>query len=135
MLKALHGKETGWSKTVSVVHHRSLASVAAFGPSSCTRKALPRRGKQREAALKQIAYFESNTDKMRYAEYRARGLFIGSGVVEAGCKTVIGRRLKQSGMFWGVAGAQNVLDIRCLLENRQFGLFWDQYRKPLLKAA
>jgi hypothetical protein len=99
------------------------------------RQALPRRGKQREAALKQIAYFESNTDKMRYAEYRARGLFIGSGVVEAGCKTVIGRRLKQSGMFWGVAGAQNVLDIRCLLENRQFGLFWDQYRKPLLKAA
>jgi hypothetical protein len=99
------------------------------------RQALPRRGKQREAALKQIAYFESNTDRMRYAEYRARGLFIGSGVVEAGCKTVIGRRLKQSGMFWGVAGAQNVLDIRCLLENRQYGLFWDQYRKPLLEAA
>ena len=41
------------------------------------RQALPRRGKQREAALKQIAYFESNTDRMRYAEYRARGLFIG----------------------------------------------------------
>ncbi len=99
------------------------------------RQTLPRRGKRRGAALKQIAYFESNTDKMRYAEYLARGLFIGSGVVEAGCKTVIGRRLKQSGMFWGVSGAQNVLDIRCLLENRQFGLFWDQYRKPLLKAA
>jgi hypothetical protein len=99
------------------------------------RQALPRRGKRRGAALKQIAYFESNTDKMRYAEYLARGLFIGSGVVEAGCKTVIGRRLKQSGMFWGVSGAQNVLAIRCLLENRQFGLFWDQYRKPWLKAA
>src|ERR1017187_7777552 len=99
------------------------------------RQTLPRRGKRRGAALKQIAYFESNTDRMRYAEYLARGLFIGSGVVEAGCKTVIGRRLKQSGMFWGVSGAQNVLAIRCLLENRQFGLFWDQYRKPLLKAA
>jgi hypothetical protein len=68
---------------------------------------------------------------MRYAEYQARGLFIGSGVIEAGCKTVIGRRLKQSGMFWGVRGAQNVLDIRCLLENRHFNLFWEQYRKPL----
>jgi hypothetical protein len=102
------------------------------------RQALPRRGKQREAALEQIAYFENNSDKMRYAEYVARGLFIGSGVVEAGCKTVIGSRLKQSGMFWGVTGAQNVLDIRCLLENRQFGLFWEQYQKPLptlLKAA
>ena len=99
------------------------------------RQALPRRGKRREAALKQIAYFESNADKMRYAEYRARGLFIGSGVIEAGCKTVIGARLKQSGMFWGVPGAQNVLDIRCLLENRQFDLFWQQYRKPLPKVA
>jgi Uncharacterised protein family (UPF0236) len=95
------------------------------------RLALPRGGKRREAALDQIAYFENNTDKMRYAEYLDRGLFIGSGVVEAGCKTVIGQRLKQSGMFWGLTGAQNVIDVRCLLENRQLGLFWEQYRQPL----
>jgi len=95
------------------------------------RQALPRSGQRRTLALKQITYFETNTDRMRYAEYQARGLFIGSGVIEAGCKTVIGRRLKQSGMFWGVRGAQNVLDIRCLLENRHFNLFWEQYRKPL----
>ena len=99
------------------------------------RQALPRRGKRREAALKQIAYFESNTNRMRYAEYLARGLFIGSGVIEAGCKTFVGQRLKQSGMFWGVKGAQNVLDIRSLLENRLFEQFWDQYRKPLPIAA
>jgi hypothetical protein len=72
---------------------------------------------------------------MRYAEYLARGLFIGSGVIEAGGKTVIGLRLKQSGLFWGSTGAQNVLDIRSLLENRQGGLFWEQDRKPLPKAA
>lgn len=99
------------------------------------RQALPGRGKRRQAALKQIRYFESNADKMRYAEYLARGLFIGSGVVEAGCKSLIGRRLKQSGMFWGVPGAQNILDIRCLLENRQFDQFWEQHRQPLAKAA
>ena len=99
------------------------------------RQSLPRRGLRREAALKQIAYFESNTNRMRYAEYLARGLFIGSGVIEAGCKTVIGLRLKQSGMFWGVKGAKNVLDIRSLMENRQFALFWEQYRKPLPIAA
>ncbi len=87
------------------------------------RLALSGRGERRKTALKQIAYFESNTNKMRYAEYLARGLFIGSGVIEAGCKTVIGLRLKQSGMFWGVTGAQNVLDIRTLLENRQFAPF------------
>jgi len=99
------------------------------------RQVLPRRGKRREAALKQIAYFESNTNRMRYAEYLARGLFIGSGVIEAGCKTFVGQRLKQSGMFWGVPGAQNVLDIRSLLENRLFEQFWDQYRKPIPMAA
>lgn len=99
------------------------------------RQALPHRGKRRKEALKQIHYFESNTNKMRYAEYQARGLFIGSGVIEAGCKTVIGLRLKQSGMFWSVPGASNVLDIRCLMENGHFSLFWEQYGKSLPKAA
>ena len=137
LAQALWGEDTEQSKT----QWERWAKLLKEQPDGLdtvlreARQALPRRGKRRGAALKQIAYFESNTDKMRYAEYLARGLFIGSGVVEAGCKTVIGRRLKQSGMFWGVSGAQNVLDIRCLLENRQFGLFWDQYRKPLLKAA
>jgi hypothetical protein len=44
-------------------------------------------------------FFERNSERMRYAQFRAQKLFVGSGVVEAGCKTVIGRRLKMSGMF------------------------------------
>ena len=44
-----------------------------------------------------------NKERMRYAEFRAQGLFVGSGVIEAGCKTVIGTRLKQSGMEWSTA--------------------------------
>jgi len=137
LAEALFGEKTEQSKT----QWEQWAKVLKEQPDGLeivlreARQALPRRGQRRAAALKQIAYFESNTNRMRYAEYQARGLFIGSGVIEAGCKTVIGQRLKQSGMFWGVAGAQNVLDIRCLLENRQFGLFWEQYRKPLPKAA
>jgi hypothetical protein len=137
LAQALFGEETDQSKT----QWEQWAKMLKEEPDGLeivlgqARQALPHRGKLREAALKQIQYFESNSDKMRYAEYLARGLFIGSGVIEAGCKTVIGLRLKQSGMFWGVAGAQNVLDIRCLLENRQFGLFWEEYRKPLAKAA
>jgi hypothetical protein len=51
------------------------------------------------------------------------------GVVEAGCKTVVGQRLKQSGMFWGLPGAQDILDVRCAMENRQFDQFWNQ--RPL----
>jgi len=53
----------------------------------------------------EAAYFERNADRMRYPDFRQQGLFVGSGVIEAGCRTVIGVRLKRSGMFWTVAGA------------------------------
>ena len=91
--------------------------------------AMPRRGKTRRLASKALAYFENNREKMRYWEYQAQGLFIGSGVVEAGCKSVVGQRLKQSGMFWGLPGAHNILNIRCVLENGQLDQFWN--RRPL----
>ncbi len=50
---------------------------------------------------------------MRYHWFRSRGLFVGSGVVEASCKTVIGQRLKQAGMHWTVAGADAIIALRC----------------------
>jgi hypothetical protein len=60
-------------------------------------------------------YFERNADRMRYPEFRHLHLFVGPGVIEAGCKTVIGSRLKQSGMFWTVWGANAIIALRCLL--------------------
>jgi hypothetical protein len=48
----------------------------------------------------EAGYFERNADRMRYPKFRRQHLFVGSGVIEAGCKTVIGSRLKQSGMVW-----------------------------------
>ena len=60
--------------------------------------------KRRKEAKKQIAYFQKNCERMLYATFRAAGYFIGSGVVEAGCRTVVGQRLKQSGMFWSSNG-------------------------------
>jgi len=54
-------------------------------------------------------YFERNADRMRYPKFRRQHLFVGSGVIEAGCKTVIGSRLKQSGMFWTVRGANSII--------------------------
>ena len=59
----------------------------------------------------------------------SKGFFIGSGVVEAGCKTVVGQRLKNSGMFWSVAGAQNVLTLRTALLGNHFDADWQQ-RQP-----
>jgi hypothetical protein len=50
---------------------------------------------------------------MRSPEFRRPHLFVGSGVIEAGCKTVIGSRLKQSGMFWTLRGANAIIALRC----------------------
>ncbi len=75
---------------------------------------------------KQIGYFENNQHRMRYKTYRQQGYFCGSGVVEAGCKTVVGQRLKQSGMLWGRPGAQSVLDLRCALLGNRWEECWNR---------
>jgi hypothetical protein len=49
----------------------------------------------------------------RYHWFRLCGLFVGSGVVEASCKSVIGQRLKQAGMHWTVNGADAIIALRC----------------------
>ena len=91
LAEALFGEETGGAKT----HRERWVKTPKEEPDGVetvlkeARNALPRRGLRREAALRQTGCFENNRDKLRYANYRARGLFIGSGVVEAGCKTAM----------------------------------------------
>ena len=70
-------------------------------------------------------YFENNAERMRYPEFRAQHLFVGTGVIEAGCKTVIGSRCKQSGMFWTVRGANAILALRCCDFNGRFEDYWE----------
>lgn len=73
-------------------------------------------------------YFEHNAERMRYPVFRRQHLFVGSGVIEAGCKTVIGSRLKQSGMFWTVRGANAILALRCCHLNNRFEDYWEARR-------
>jgi hypothetical protein len=73
-------------------------------------------------------YFERNAERMRYPKFRKQNLFIGSGVIEAGCKTVMGSRLKRSGMFWTVRGANAVIALRCCRHSRQFDDYWEHRR-------
>jgi len=73
-------------------------------------------------------YFETNAERMRYPKFRRQHLFVGSGVIEAGCKTVIGSRLKQSGMFWTVDGANAILALRCSHLNGRFEDYWEARR-------
>jgi hypothetical protein len=72
-------------------------------------------------------YFERNAERMRYPKFRRQHLFIGSGVIEAGCKT-IGCRLKQSGMFWTIRGANAIIALRCCHLNGRFETYWEGRR-------
>jgi hypothetical protein len=76
----------------------------------------------------EVGYFENNAERMRYPKFRAQHLFVGSGVIEAGCKTVIGSRCKQSGMFWTVRGANAILALRCCQFNGRFEDYWEARR-------
>ena len=81
-----------------------------------------------DAIQKEAGYFENNAERMRYPEFRRQHLFVGSGVIEAGCKTVIGSRLKQSGMFWTVRGANAIIALRTCCLNGQLETYWENRR-------
>jgi hypothetical protein len=87
---------------------------------------LPKDPNTKKDARTQIAYFEKNKDYMRYAKFKQQGLFIGSGVIEAGCKTVIGQRLKQSAMEWTVRGANAIIALRCAELSNRTEEYWEQ---------
>lgn len=76
--------------------------------------------------INEAEYFNANRDRMRYPDFRNKGLFVGSGVIEAGCKTVIGSRLKRSGMFWTVRGANAIIALRCCCISGKFEGYWEQ---------
>ena len=77
-------------------------------------------------AAKEAAYFQNNRQRMRYAWFRQQGLCVSSGVVEAACKSVVGKRLKQGGMHWTVDGANAIPALRCAIESNRFDDFWER---------
>jgi len=93
--------------------------VAAIG------RLRPREATAKEAVRKIRGYFQTNAERMRYGRFRSQGLFVGSGVVEAGCKTIVGRRLKQSGMRWTVRGANAIIALRCCQLGGRWEEFWE----------
>lgn len=87
-----------------------------------------------QKAAKGVQYIATNRERMRYDEFRAQGLQIGSGVVEAGCKTVVGR-LKQSGMYWTKDGAEGILALRACILGGRYEDFWAWRTESRLQAA
>jgi hypothetical protein len=84
---------------------------------------------------KALAYFTTNAHRMRYAYFRECGMFIGSGAVEAGCKAVIGQRLKLSGMRWNIPGATGILTLRCQQASNRWHQIWTQPHNQTLTVA
>jgi hypothetical protein len=81
-------------------------------------RVFPLEGIKKDELATAVGYFENNAPRMRYKWFRSRGLFVGSGLVESGCKAVIGQRLKLSGMRWTIPGAEAITTLRCQQASR-----------------
>jgi len=79
-----------------------------------------------DEARKCLDYLLRNRNRMRYPEFRAQGLCVASGVVEAGCKVAIATRLKRAGMHWTLAGADAIIALRCCRLSGRFEDFWQR---------
>lgn len=88
-----------------------------------------------KAAEKALDYFQTHRQRMRYDVFRQKGYFIGSGVVEAACRTVVGQRFKCSGMHWSQRGLKHLLSIRTALLSNRYTDFWNWHAETLPHAA
>lgn len=125
LAEALFGKGTEPAKDYQY-RWRAYLEVDQVGAVIAEAKSWLSQSADIKKTLTAIGYFENNESRMLYGTFRAQGYFIGSGVVEAGCKTVVGQRVKESGMFWSVSGAEHVLGIRCAVMNGDFDGFWNK---------
>lgn len=126
----LYGKDTPWAGRMKDQWKEQMEKDQVQGVIDGIKTRLAHLEETPAATLEKVQekmrYLENNKDKMKYGTFRAQGLFYGSGVVEAGCKAVIGKRLKQSGMFWSQSGAENILALRCALMSNRWDECWDQ---------
>jgi len=126
----LYGKDTPWAGRMKDQWKEQMQKDEVQAVIDTMKKRAAQLGETcTETAQKieeKIGYLENNKDKMKYGTFREQGLFYGSGVVEAGCRAVIGKRLKQSGMFWSQSGAENILALRCALMGNRWDECWDQ---------
>lgn len=111
--------------------YRSILKNDPDGSAKTIRAARYRRSmvKKNTEIEKEIKYLQHNQKRMNYYEYKQKNLPIGSGVVEAACKNLIGARLKKSGMSWSIEGGQTVLNLRSLILSNRWEKFWDFFLK------
>lgn len=118
-----HAAERLWEIAKDLLRDDRTAAET-WAEARCSLATLQAHAGHCDKAAECEAYIETNRDRMRYAHFRAQGLQIGSGVVEAGCKTVVGARLKQSGMHWTKDGAEGILALRACILGGRYEDFW-----------
>lgn len=123
--KFVHGLDSEKAREWTAARKTQLDDGDVEAVITAMKRLRPRQDKVRKEVRKAIDYFQTNKERMRYAEFRRQGLFVGSGVVEAGCKSVMGLRLKQSGMRWSVAGANAIIALRCCQLSGRWEEFWE----------
>jgi hypothetical protein len=127
LCQGLYAGQHSWMTRIEAKWKQLLKNDQVSEMIAAARRRLNDLGPQSDDTLeKQIAYFENQQSRMLYKTYREQGLFYGSGVIEAGCKAVIGQRLKESGMFWTESGATHVLALRCALKGHRWDECWDR---------
>ena len=126
VVRVLYPNDPVSQKAWMKVHQKRLLDKGKIEKLvAALRSLLPAHPQAAEKLQDEADYFEKNAQRMRYPKFRRQLLFVGSGVIEAGCKTVIGSRLKQSGMFWTVRGANAILALRCAHLNNRFETYWE----------
>jgi len=129
LARKLYPNDDGQQKAWMKVHQKRLLDKGKIAKLVAALRSLSSDNPEVSEKIRTEAdYFERNTDRMRYPTFRRQHLFVGSGVIEAGCKTVIGSRLKRSGMFWTVLGANAILALRCCHLNGRFEDYWASRR-------
>lgn len=123
--KLLHGPGRAASQSWTAARREDLDAGDVEGVVAALGRLRPRGIEIQNAVRQARGYFETNAERMRYARFRSQGLFVGSGVVEAGCRTVVGFRLKQSGMRWTVRGANAIIALRCADLSGRWEEFWE----------
>lgn len=128
--EALFGKGRDWGKAWYTKYRKKLLENND-GAASVLRSMiyysqnLPK--SRRKALQTERTFFMRNKGKMNYADFLARGLPIGSGPVEAACKSIVKTRLCRSGMRWSRPGGQRILHLRCFAKSNRWDVFWKHY--------
>lgn len=119
LARTYYGEATQQGSRWAQAHCRWLRERGPGTLLRALRRMKPDTDEQREAVRLATGYFTRNRERMRYPEFRRQGMMIGSGPVEAGCKIVVGQRLKGAGMRWSGRGADACLAVRTALLSQQ----------------